>query len=360
MAQAIVQTRLAQIKPVQIAVPRQGPPATLSRRQKAAIIVRLMLAEGSPLPLSALPEGMQAELAQQIGQMRLVDRGTVEAVVAEFLGELEQVGLSFPGGLEGALSLMDGHISTATASRLRRMVGIRPDTDPWDRITALPPEALQPVLEEESTEVAAIMLSKLPVPKAAALLGKLPGEKARRVAFAMSRTANVDPGTVRRIGISLLTQLDNVPAKAFDAGPVERVGAILNVSPELTREDVLRGLDETDAGFAEQVRKAIFTFVHLPQRLNPRDVPKLTRAVDQATLVVALAGAAGQADRAAAAEFVLANLSQRMAQGLREEMAERGKIKEKDAEAAQNALISAIRGLEAAGELVLKQEDEDE
>lgn len=360
MAQAIVQTRLAQIKPVQIAVPRQGPPATLSRRQKAAIIVRLMLAEGSPLPLSALPEGMQAELAQQIGQMRLVDRGTVEAVVAEFLGELEQVGLSFPGGLEGALSLMDGHISTATASRLRRMVGIRPDTDPWDRITALPPEALQPVLEEESTEVAAIMLSKLPVPKAAALLGKLPGEKARRVAFAMSRTANVDPGTVRRIGISLLTQMDNVPAKAFDAGPVERVGAILNVSPELTREDVLRGLDETDAGFAEQVRKAIFTFVHLPHRLNPRDVPKLTRAVDQATLVVALAGATGQAEREAAAEFVLANLSQRMAQGLREEMAERGKIKEKDAEAAQNALISAIRGLEAAGELVLKQEDEDE
>ena len=28
-----------------------------------------------------------------------------------------------------------------------------------------------------------------------------------------------------------------------------------------------------DAGFAEQVRKAIFTFVHLPTRLYPRDVP---------------------------------------------------------------------------------------
>ncbi len=360
MAQAIVQTKLAQIKPTQVAVPRRVAPVALSRRQKAAIIVRLMLAEGSPIPLSALPDGMQAELAQQIGQMRLVDRATVEQVVAEFVAELEQVGLSFPGGLEGALSLMDGHISNATATRLRRMMGIRPDTDPWDRITALPPEALQPVLEEESTEIAAIMLSKLPVPKAAALLGKLPGEKARRVAFAMSRTASVDPATVRRIGISLLTQLDNIPAKAFDAGPVERVGAILNVSPEFTREEVLRGLDEADAGFAEQVRKAIFTFVHLPARLNPRDVPKLTRAVDQATLVVALAGAVGQAEREAAAEFLLANLSQRMAQGLREEMAERGKVKEKDAEAAQNAVVNAIRGLETAGELTLKNPEEEE
>ena len=355
MAQA-----LAQIKPAQIAVPRRTTPAAIPRRQKAAIIVRLMLAEGSPLALSALPDGMQAELAQQIGQMRMVDRSTVEAVVAEFLGELEQVGLSFPGGLEGALSLMDGHISTATASRLRRMVGIRPDADPWDRITALPPETLQPVLEEESIEVAAIMLSKLPVPKAAALLGKLPGEKARRVAFAMSRTANVEPATVRRIGLSLLTQLDNVPAKAFDAGPVERVGAILNSAAELTREEVLRGLEESDAGFAEQVRKAIFTFVHLPARLNPRDVPKLTRAVDQATLVVALAGATGQVDREAAAEFLLANLSQRMAQTLREEIAERGKVKDRDAELAQNSVVEAIRGLASAGEITLKREEDED
>ena len=70
MAQAIVQTKLAQIKPTQVAVPRRVAPVALSRRQKAAIIVRLMLAEGSPIPLSALPDGMQAELAQQIGQMR--------------------------------------------------------------------------------------------------------------------------------------------------------------------------------------------------------------------------------------------------------------------------------------------------
>lgn len=357
---------LAQIKPVQVAVPvvpaRPAPRAAtaLSRRQKAAIIVRLMLAEGSPLPISALPDAMQADLAQQIGQMRLVDRGTVEQVVAEFLDELEQVGLSFPGGLEGALTLMDGHLSSATASRLRRMVGIRPDMDPWDRIAALPPEALRPVLDEESTEVAAILLSKLPVQKAAALLGKLAGDKARRVAFAMSRTAQVDPATVRRIGIALLTQLDSTPPRAFETGPVERVGAILNISPELTREDVLRGLDEADQDFAEQVRKAIFTFVHIPARLGPRDVPKITRAVDQPTLVTALAGAQSVPDRAAAAEFILSNLSQRMAQTLREEMGERGRIKEKEAEAAQTSVINAIRDLEAAGELTLLREEEDD
>lgn len=355
MAQA-----LAQIKPVRIAVPLPGAGIVtrLNRRQKAAIIVRLMMAEGSPLPLTALPDAMQAELAQQIGQMRLVDRATLEQVVGEFLSELEQAGLSFPGGLDGALSLMEGHISSDTASRLRRMMGVRPDMDPWDRITALPVEQLQPVLAEESTEVSAILLSKLPAAKAATLLGDLAGDKARRVAFAMSRTGNVEPTTVRRIGIALLTQIDNQPARAFASGPVERVGAILNIAQEQTRSAVLDGLATDDAGFAEQVRRAIFTFIHIPARLEPRDVPRALRAVDQPTVVTALAAAAGQPDRAAAAEFILANLSQRMAQGLRDEIAERGRVKEAEGAAAMTAIVEAIRRLEVAGEITLIREEE--
>ncbi len=356
------QVALAQIKPVQrFANLQTDPVATprgLNAREKAAVIVRLLMAEGAPMPLSSLPEHMQAALAEQMGQMRLVDRTTLGAVVAEFMGELEEVGLSFPGGIEGALNMMDGHISTTAANRLRRLAGASAKADPWDRIVALNDERLLPVLIDESVEVAAVMLSKLPVPKAANLLGKLPGERARRVAFAVSMTGNVDPETVRRIGLSLVGQLENQPLRAFDGDPVERVGAILNVSPSFTREDVLKGLEETDAAFAEQVRRAIFTFIHIPERLAARDVPKLVRLVEPVALVTALAGAAGDAAKLVTAEFILANMSQRMAQSLREEMDARGSVKEKDAELAMNAVISAIRALEASGEIMLIREEE--
>lgn len=352
---------LARITPRRMPVAAgEAPRMPLSRRQKAAVIVRLLLAEGAPLPLSALPEALQAELAEQMGEMRLVDRSTVEQVASEFLSELEEVGLTFPAGLDGALSLMDGHISQATASRLRRQVGIRPDADPWDRIAALAPEQVAPLLDAESPEVAAILLSKLPVAKSARLLSQLPGERARRVAFAMSRTGNVDPRTVRRIGLSLLMQLDSQPPRAFDTPPQARVGAILNVAPEITREDVLRGLAEEDAGFAEEVRKAIFTYAHLPQRLSARDVPKLLRVVDQPTLITALSAAQGNPEREAATAFILENISPRMAQQLREEMAKRGKIPAKEGEAAMTLLIEELRGLEAAGELRLRQPEEEE
>ncbi len=333
-------------------------PRALTQRQKAAVIVRLLLSKGQPLSLASLPDHMQASLAEQMSLMRLVDRSTVEAVVANFVEELEQVGLTFPGGIEGALSIMDGQISQTAASRLRRLAGASSKIDPWDRINALPADRLLTVLADESIEVAAVMLSKLPVPKAADLLGKLPGERARRVAYAVSMTGNVDPETVRRIGLSLANQLDSQPPKAFDADPVERVGAILNVSGALTRDDVLKGLEEADRGFADLVRRAIFTFVHIPSRLSPRDVPKVVRIVDQTAFVTALAGAQAAADLAPAVEHFLANMSQRMAAGFREEMAARDRPREKEAEEAMNLVVAAIRELEASGDLVLVKDDE--
>jgi flagellar motor switch protein FliG len=343
-----------------VALANGAPPRRiLTPRQKAAVIVRYLLTEGSALPLASLPEHMQAALAEQMGQMRLIDRATLDEVVAEFLNELETVGLAFPGGIEGALTMMDGHISQSAAQRLRRMSSTSSKFDPWERITALPPDRLLPILTNEAVEVGAVMLSKLPVNRAADLLGKLPGERARRVAYAVSMTGNVDPETVRRIGAALLVELDNQPPKAFDQGPVERVGAILNVSPALTRDDVLQGLEAEDAAFAAEVRRAIFTFVHIPARLNPRDTPKITRLVEQAQLVTALAAAMGKPGLEEAAEFILMNISQRLAQGLREEMGQRGKVKEKDAEEAMNAIIGAIRTLETSGEITLIQAEEE-
>ena len=353
---------LARITPTQRMMTLAGDtPArrVVSPRQKAAIIVRYLLAEGASIPLSQLPDHMQSALAEQMGVMRLIDRQTLDSVVAEFMAELDSVGLAFPGGLEGALSVMDGHISQSAASRLRRKAGVNSKTDPWERLIALPPIALLPVIEEESVEVAAVLLSKLPVPKAADLLGRLPGEKARRIAFAVSLTGNIDPETVRRIGSAILAQIDSQPPKAFDTGPVERVGAILNVSPALTREDVLLGLEAQDAVFAEKVRKAIFTYLHIPARVQPRDVPKIIRILDQAVLITAMAASQGKPELEVATEFILANISQRMAQGLREEMAERGKIKDKDAEEAMNQIIGAIRELEASGDLAMVQDEEE-
>lgn len=334
-------------------------PAALDGRAKAAIVVRLLLSEGADLPLEDLPDDLQARLTHQMGRMRPVDRTTLAAVVREFAEALDGLGLCFPAGIGGALSVLDGRISKQTAARLRKEAGVRAAGDPWARLCALPASDLAAIAAAESTEVAAVMLSRLDTAKAAELLGLLPGPVARRVAFAMSRTAGVTPQTVDRIGLALASQLDERPQCAFDRGPGERFGAILNLSPAATRDDVLSALDESDADFAGTVRRAIFTFAHIPDRVAPRDVARIVRATDPSDLVIALAAATGPED-AAAAEFLLANMSSRMADTLREEVGEKGPVKPRDGEAAMTAVVAAIRTLEQGGDITLQTADDAE
>ncbi len=44
-------------------------PRKLTNRQKAAVIVRLLLSEGVEVPIGDLPEGMQEDLMQQLADM---------------------------------------------------------------------------------------------------------------------------------------------------------------------------------------------------------------------------------------------------------------------------------------------------
>lgn len=333
------------------------PRHALTGRQKAAVIVRLLLAEGADVPLAGLPDHLQAALTEQIGSMQAIDRDTLAAVVEEFCVTIERVGLSFPGGIDDALTMLDGHISASAANRLRRLAGASSKIDPWERLRGIEVERLLPLVTGESTEVAAVILSKIPVPRAADVLGRLPGDRARAIALAMSRTGNIEAETVRRIGLALVSQLDAVRAPVFEGRPADRVGAILNLSPAAVRDEVLRGLEEEDSGLAEEVKKTIFTFAHIPARILARDVPKILKGLDQDGLIKALGGATGSA--AEAAEYILSNMSQRMAASLREEIATVGRFREKEVEAAQTALVLAIRELEAAGDLTLVTSEEE-
>ncbi|MEX0309790.1 MAG: flagellar motor switch protein FliG [Tateyamaria sp.] len=332
---------------------------TLSRKAKAAIVVRLLLNEGADIPLEDLPEDLQAQLTKAMGSMRVVDRDTLRDVAAEFAEEVENIGLSLPGSVAGALDALDGKISAQTAARLRKEAGVKKSGDPWQRVRDMGPDTLLPILEDESVEIAAVMLSKLDVAKAAELLGLLPGPRARQITYAVSQTGAVTPEAVERIGLSLASQMDSQPLKAFNTGPVERVGAILNSSASVTRDDMLAGLDETDEGFANAVRKAIFTFANIATRIAPRDIPRILRGIEQEDLVTAIAGA-GNMNLTASADFILDNMSARMADQLREEVTEAGTPKAADVDTAMSNIVKVIRDMEAAGELMLIVEDEED
>lgn len=330
----------------------------LSQRQKAAVIVRLLLDEEGDSGLGRLNSDAQTLLAEEMAGMDLIDRKTRDAVISEFCDHLDAVGLTFPGDLDGTLAMLGGKISEDSTDRLRRLATMSGRGDPWIRIAALPKDDILTLANSEAVELVALMLSKLPVAVASATFSALSRERARAVAHAMSMTGDVAPQALQRVGLILLQAADALPRSAMDSPASDRMGAILNFANADLREDVLQLLDEADSGFAGGVRRAIFIFAHIPERIAPRDIPRVVREVEQPVLLRALT-AQPEAD-AAAAQFILENLSKRMADGLREEMETMGKVRTRDVEEAANEVVAAIRRLEADGEITLIQPDEDE
>ncbi|WP_134726362.1 flagellar motor switch protein FliG [Paracoccus luteus] len=330
----------------------------LTPRQKAAIVVRLMVADGADMALSSLPPDMQALLAQEMATMQVVDRATCDAVLNEFCDNLERVGVTFPRSIDGALDFLGSHLSPDTTNRLRRMAALNGSGDPWDRIAALPPPQLAALSRSEAVEIAAVMLSRLPVARASEVFALLDPGLGRRIALAMSQTGGIEAPALRRIGLALMHAIDALPQPAIDAQPVEKVGALLNFAPATTRDSVLAGLDQDDAEFAGKVRKAIFTWANIPRRIDPRDIPRVLREVDATVVSKAMAGSRG--DNAATVDFLLSGLSSRLAESMREEMAGLGRVSGKDAEDAMNEVVATIRRMEAAGELFLIVEAEED
>ena len=261
-----------------------GQDRTFSRREKAALVIGLMMQQGVNLPLLRLPSELQSELTEFIRELLIIDRQTLSEAADEFADELDAVGLSLSGGLEGALSLLESKISKETGRKLRVEAGVRQFSAPWDRLRALSVEGLVPIVANEGIEVSAVLLAKLEVAKPAGILGVLCGEHARRISHAISMTVSVTPEAVDRIGQSLVAQMDERPERAFDKSPADRVGAILTATSENIREEVSKGLDETDPDFAKLVREAIFTFKDIRRRIAPQDIAKAFRLVAKNTL----------------------------------------------------------------------------
>jgi flagellar motor switch protein FliG len=333
--------------------PTSGFPAGLSRRQKAAVIVHLLVTGGADPGLRSLPPRMQKALVSDIASLRMVDRRTLAATVAEFAEELDGIGLHFPRDEGRVLAALDGQLSNEVVEELMAEFGDENEIDttgPWAALKTLAPDVLETFMSDESDEVCAIMLSKLEPKQAADILKRLPAERSEAVTSAFARTESVTPAAVARIGLALGRQSEAVPSIAFEEGPAARVAAILTASTSGVRNELLKGLDAGDPDFAARVRAAVFTFENVPQRISPRDVPRLLRGLNNDQVVALLGGTPPSVQDAVT--FVFDNISARLADQLRDEISERGTIPPEDGEAAMAALVAEVRRLEEAGELV--------
>jgi flagellar motor switch protein FliG len=335
-------------------LPQEMPPLAgveLSQVQKAAVVIRLLVMGGADPGISALPPCQQRRLVREMSALRLVDRTTLARTVSEFSEQLDRVGLHFPREVDRLLKTLDGALSRDVVDGLLAESGGDPallGAGAWDEIASRDEDGLLALIADESDEVCAIVLTKLPPARAARLLGALPPERAQSVSRILGHAQGMSAEASSRIGAALGAVGGGGGISPAEAA--QNIAAILNAATAATRSDVLDRIAEVDAVFAERVRAAVFGWEHIPERLDPRDVPKVLRALDEGVAETALA----PEPDGPVAEFLLGAISSRLADQMREAINEMSAPDPAAAEQAMSAAVEAIRTLEEEGGLSLR------
>jgi flagellar motor switch protein FliG len=184
----------------------------------------------------------------------------------------------------------------------------------------------------------------------------MPPETQAEIARRIAVMAQVSPEIVKEVASLVKRKLDSVVQQHeyAVAGGVSALAAILNSADRGMERNILEHLQEEAPEIAEEVRSLLFVFEDV-LKLDDRAIQLVLREIDVKDLALALRGASDDVR-----ERMLANMSQRGAEMLREEMDFMQPQRRKVIEEAQTKIVGAVRRLEEAGEIVLSRGGVDE
>lgn len=332
--------------------PSLPTPAELTKREKAAIVLGVLGSDAASPVLEQLNEDMLQSFAEAMSHLKSISPEVVAETIKEFLWEVERMDMTVRGGPGLAREMLSDYVTEETLERIMDDIDSPSVHNVWKKLANVDDGALTEFLAREHSQTVAVVLSKLNVEHAARILGRLEGGRAADVVSGLTKTASLDPKVIDAIGESVSRDfLSTQAGREVGFKPAERVGAIMNYTPGDIRSTVLNFLDENQPEFAEEVKSKMFTFQDFPQRIEKRDVAAVVRASDGDVLLRALAGAADNAPETR--DFILSSISSRVAEQIRGDLADLGKVKIREAEEAQNDVLKTVRELETSGELQL-------
>ncbi|MEL6598904.1 MAG: FliG C-terminal domain-containing protein [Pseudomonadota bacterium] len=318
---------------------------------KAAVIIAALGAEQASAFLADLPEPQLRKVARAISRLRRVPIAILQQIVEDFLAELER-DTGVYGGSEEARKLLSAVVDEKTVKRIMSDVDGNVRRSIWDQLGACSEISVARFLQSEHPQTAAVILSELRPDKAAAILERLDEEMARVTVLRLSRVPQLDDEVMALIEDVIVRDfLSALQQEMATVKPADLIGGLMNNVSTDSREKLLRHLEEKKPEFAREVLKVMFTFADIEVRVEPRDISAVIRGVEEPVLLTALKSA----DNAGltSVNFILNNISKRLSERYREELAGMTEVKPKEGDQAQAQVIAAIQQLAKSGEIKL-------
>ncbi len=316
----------------------------LTQAERAAVLVMLLdeshaagiLAQLGPEELKRLGETMIA-----LGE---IGPELITQSIGHFVQHTERQGISADGRSNKVEALFTQAVGEVKADNL--MQAIRPDSaGPAIELARwLSAEALIPLVADEHPQALALLLVQLDPEVAAKVLQALAPKTQTDV---VHRVATLGP--VPQAALAMLEELleQRIAARhgaaTLKLGGAREAADIINQAGKAAEKRIMPELTRIDRQLARSIENEMFKFEHLFV-LDGQQMGTLLREIESDVLIDALKGI--EEDQR---EVFFRAMSSRAADGVRDEIASRGRLKLAEVTEAQRAIVAIARRLAADG-----------
>jgi flagellar motor switch protein FliG len=348
--------------------------ASAKGKRKAAMLVMALDASTAAELLRPLPEQLVTEIAAELSYLDKTGF-TPEQAERELAEELSTLVTADEAGGQGGFveQILTGVLGREKLSQaiaqVDQMVKRR---DPFMYVREAEVEDIAAVIEEESSQVAAMILAELPPRKSTALLPLLAEEVRLEAIQSLTEAQPVSALTRTRVASEIQSRLEAMKAEDEEAEPAadepveakpkkrreseedrrarqfRKVAVLLRGLEKEARDVLSKGIAEKNAEAGEAVNRSMVLWEDIPL-IADRPVQEVIRGIGAKTLAVAMAGA-----DEAVVEKLRSNMSERASAMVDEESQLLSNPDEKEIEAAREEVLDMLRQMNAQGQVTFE------
>ncbi len=344
------------------AVPgKGGRKSNISASQRAAVIITL-LGESAAKPIvQKLDDAALAKVVTAIENISTLAREELVEIVIDFLTQLRQSSGSLRGGPEKAREVMSGVLDPGRMNALFGSAPVEMDlsfletADVWTRLAQREAPEIAEYLGSMTPNIIALVLRKLNTGMVSSILCLLPDEKVSPTLGYMVEAPKIDPSiepaVERMIEIEFLNKDQDVSESNDDHLGV--IGEVLSLIPAQKRNNLIDFLRTSHEAKLPIIEKGLFTIDALPEILPRNAVNVVFRQIDNAVMVKLLASL--RDTYPPILEFLLSNISSRMADSMREEFKDMPAFSVDQVETLQREFLTTLMDLSRRGLITMNR-----
>ncbi|WP_413381622.1 flagellar motor switch protein FliG [Alkalihalobacillus sp. 1P02AB] len=320
----------------------------LTGKQKAAVLLISLGPDVAANVYKHLREDEIEQLTLEISNVRKVESELKEEILEQFHSLVLAQDYIAQGGIGYAKSILEKALGEQAAMDIINRLTSTLQVRPFDFARKAEPAQILNFIQNEHPQTIALILSYLESEQAGQILSELSHEVQADVAKRIALMDRTSPEIINEVEMILEQKLSATVTQDYtDAGGIESVVDVLNSVDRSTERTILDALEIQDPELADEIKKRMFIFEDIVT-LDNRSIQRVIRDVENDDLQLALKVASDEVK-----DVVLSNMSNRMAEAFKEEMEYMGPVRLRDVEEAQSRIVTIIRRLEEAGEIVI-------